>query len=63
MNLPNKLTVFRILLIPFILFFILFDPKALGVGRLTREGILAALRFGAEALRADVAYPVAEHAS
>lgn len=30
--------------------------------RLTREGVLAALRFGAEALRADVAYPVAEHA-
>jgi len=25
--------------------------------RLTREGILAAVRFGAEALRADVAYP------
>jgi uncharacterized protein (DUF433 family) len=30
--------------------------------RLTREGVLAALRFGAEALRADVAYPVTEHA-
>ena len=28
--------------------------------RLTREGVLAAVRFGAEALRADVAYPVAE---
>ena len=26
--------------------------------RLTREGLLAALRFGAEALRADVTYPV-----
>lgn len=26
--------------------------------RLTREGVLAAVRFGAEALRADVAYPV-----
>jgi uncharacterized protein (DUF433 family) len=26
--------------------------------RLTREGILAAMRFGAEALRADVAYPI-----
>lgn len=26
--------------------------------RLTREGILAALAFGAEALRADVIYPV-----
>ncbi len=26
--------------------------------RLTREGILAAMRFGAAALRADVAYPV-----
>jgi len=25
--------------------------------RLTREGVLAALKFGAEALRADVAYP------
>jgi len=28
--------------------------------RLTREGVLAALRFGAEALRADVAYPLRE---
>ena len=28
--------------------------------RLTREGVLAAVRFGGEALRADVAYPVAE---
>jgi len=28
--------------------------------RLTREGILAAVRFGGEALRADVAYPVVE---
>ena len=26
--------------------------------RLTREAILAALRFGAEAMRADVAYPL-----
>jgi len=26
--------------------------------RLTGEGVLAALRFGAEALRADVAYPL-----
>ena len=26
--------------------------------RLTREAILAALRFGAETLRADVAYPL-----
>jgi len=26
--------------------------------RLTREGVLAALRFGAEALRAEVAYPL-----
>jgi len=26
--------------------------------RLTREGILAALRFGAKTLRADVAYPL-----
>jgi len=25
--------------------------------RLTREGVLAALKFGAEVLRADVAYP------
>jgi uncharacterized protein (DUF433 family) len=25
--------------------------------RLTREGVLAAVRFGAEALKADVAYP------
>jgi uncharacterized protein (DUF433 family) len=29
-----------------------------GHPRLTREGVLAAVRFGAEALRADVAYPV-----
>jgi uncharacterized protein (DUF433 family) len=28
--------------------------------RLTREGVLAAVRFGAEVLRADVAYPVPE---
>jgi len=27
--------------------------------RLTREGVLAALRFGAEAIRADVSYPLA----
>lgn len=27
--------------------------------RLTRQGVLAAVRFGSEALRADVAYPVA----
>lgn len=26
--------------------------------RLTREGILAAVRFGAKALKADVAYPI-----
>jgi uncharacterized protein (DUF433 family) len=31
--------------------------------RLTREGILAAIRFGSQALRADVAYPVAETGS
>ena len=31
--------------------------------RLTREGLLAAVRFGAEALRADVAYPVLDRAS
>ena len=28
--------------------------------RLTREGVLAAVRFGAKALRADVAYPLAK---
>ena len=28
--------------------------------RLTKEGVLAALRFGAETLRADVAYPLPE---
>ena len=28
--------------------------------RLTREGVLAAVRFGAEVLRADVAYPVSK---
>ena len=31
--------------------------------RLTRKGVLAAVRFGGEALRADVAYPVAEPVS
>jgi len=30
--------------------------------RLTREGILAALNFAREALRADVIYPIAESA-
>ncbi len=28
--------------------------------RLTRGGVLAALRFGAEVLRADVSYPLSE---
>ncbi len=28
--------------------------------RLTREGVLAAIRFGAECLRADIAYPVSK---
>ena len=28
--------------------------------RLSREGVLAAVRFGAAAIRADVAYPVTE---
>ena len=31
--------------------------------RLTRKGVLAAVRFGGEAIRADVSYPVAEPAS
>jgi len=31
--------------------------------RLTREGILAALTFGAQAIRADVTYPVEERAA
>jgi uncharacterized protein (DUF433 family) len=31
--------------------------------RLTREGVLAAIRFGSHALRADVAYPVDEPVS
>ena len=31
--------------------------------RLTREGVLAAVRFGGKALRADVSYPVAEPVS
>ena len=31
--------------------------------RLTREDVLAAIRFGGEALRADVAYPVGEMVS
>ena len=30
--------------------------------RLTREGVLAAIVFGAQALRADVLYPMAEPA-
>jgi uncharacterized protein (DUF433 family) len=30
---------------------------------LTREGVLAALRFAAEALRADVVYPTTEDAA
>jgi uncharacterized protein (DUF433 family) len=30
--------------------------------RLTREGVLAAMRFGAQALRADVAYPTSKSA-
>ena len=30
--------------------------------RLTKDGVLAAVRFGAEALRADVSYPVPEPA-
>jgi uncharacterized protein (DUF433 family) len=29
--------------------------------RLTRDGVLAAIRFGAECLRADVAYPVSKN--
>ena len=29
--------------------------------RLTKEGIQAALSFAAQALRADVVYPIAEH--
>jgi uncharacterized protein (DUF433 family) len=28
--------------------------------RLTRDGVLAAVRFGAEVLRADVAYPLSK---
>jgi uncharacterized protein (DUF433 family) len=28
--------------------------------RLTRQGVLAAVRFGGEALRADIVYPVAD---
>ncbi|MBN1671751.1 MAG: DUF433 domain-containing protein [Kiritimatiellae bacterium] len=31
--------------------------------RLTREGVLAAIRFGSKVLRADVEYPVAEPVS
>ncbi|MCU0725332.1 MAG: DUF433 domain-containing protein [Planctomycetes bacterium] len=31
--------------------------------RLTREGILAAIRFGALAIRADVTYPIGEQVS
>jgi uncharacterized protein (DUF433 family) len=31
--------------------------------RLTREGVQAALRFGAEAIRADVVYPISDEAA
>ncbi len=31
--------------------------------RLSREAILAALKFAAEALRADIVYPIAQRAS
>jgi uncharacterized protein (DUF433 family) len=30
--------------------------------RLTREGVLAAVRFGAEVMRADVTYPISKSA-
>lgn len=31
--------------------------------RLTRQAVLAAVEFGAKALRADVVYPVSDHAA
>lgn len=37
-----------------------FDQIIKAHPRLTREGILAALRFAAQALRADVVYPTVE---
>ena len=37
-----------------------FDQILEAHPRLTREGILAALRFAAQALRADVVYPTVE---
>lgn len=37
-----------------------FDQIIQAHPRLTREGILAALRFAAQALRADVVYPIVE---
>lgn len=37
-----------------------FDQTIGAHPRLTREGILAALRFAAQALRADVVYPTVE---
>lgn len=37
-----------------------FDQIIEAYLRLTREGILAALRFAAQALRADVVYPTVE---
>lgn len=37
-----------------------FDQIIEAYPRLTREGILAALRFAAQALRADVMYPTVE---
>lgn len=40
-----------------------FDQILEAYPRLTREGILAALRFAAQALRADVVYPTVEQSS
>lgn len=40
-----------------------FDQILEAHPRLTREGILAALRFAAQALRADVVYPTVEQSS
>jgi uncharacterized protein (DUF433 family) len=40
-----------------------FDDLLQAHPRLTRDGILAALRFAAEALRADVVYPVTKRSA
>jgi uncharacterized protein (DUF433 family) len=40
-----------------------FDQISSGHPQLDRESILAAIDFGAKALKADVIYPIPEHAA